>query len=956
MLCIPKEYANKLREQFQRDKITMRGLYGMDSAGRRKVFEEHLDPETAKQVNILLEKAMLSNQKTALKNWIWKHLYAGTPLYSGISLDQASNLKQNLTIKQLERMTPDERIAILSEYLDPKVAERVGKNFGVMQKSGNLANWEKRALGTDSLFKDRKLKGAFARLETLDQLGVLTPPQMDKFMQDYVSDQMGVNLTAEESQEISTKVKAVSKAFEAVKNDWTAENEEAVVDYFVKRSELEKYLNKLDPEGAFETFFDVGARGSILFSLRSLANSFLYQVVPTVSQGVIKRITGGTLIPGDYGPVERITNAIAGATSQPISKEMGNQVKMAMKIYAKTGYDISRMESLDDGFRYFGEKFTHTEGPTFKEAEGIKEKLKAVVRGHAKLMSPGLKWAAGGTDTLLANIHRVDTTNLLSRTIAKAEKKAGKIEDVDARIKELYKDSLRPDPQTEEGAYIREMGILDANVANYTNDTAYGKYAMKFRDMVPGGIGKAVFPFLRIPANALGAGIEMTGPGLILGTKDIIKGLQMESGNDKQIALADGIRRLIVSGGGLALAGLFVGALLDDDDFIGAYNWKARDENALSTTKNGGANYIRIGGNWYSTKWLGPLGIPVSAIMEARQAKAKGQSAVWGYLNGIYTGAMQFPGLKESVEWYESAKRAMDAKSAEDVAKAFKATPSDIGKWVAVRTLTSTATNDAYGFASKPRYDALGRKVPHKSDSIAPAVISFFIGTNIKPDTSNAITDELDRLRLKGHLPSIANPDNKAADRAMERFGDEYPEFLNKLKQNYAKKVEDLIASDDYKKMSDVAKEKAIDRVRKLEILDPLDLETTGDKKKLEKVATNTLVDEVRVIIRRDKHAGGPVESSLRKQMEDHIKTLSVDEDEAEEVRQRVLDGEAVYTIRTTTSHQIIAETIDEAMKTVNQTDARQIELTLRNKYRKSKSDDKKDAYEVIAKKYGFRL
>ncbi|MDL5055906.1 hypothetical protein [Geitlerinema calcuttense] len=838
LTCIPKQFANELRKQFKADNIKIADLYAMDSAGRRKLFEKSLDADTAQQANALFEKAMVSNQATALKNWIWKNLYGSVPLYTGLSIKESEKFKQKLSMADLAKMDEDARRKAIMALIDDKTAaKRIASRYEHLKTTGGLANWERRVFGTDKLWSEikanKQLKGAFSRLEALNDLGVLTPPQMDKFMSDYVADVMGINLTAEEAAEIGAKVSAVSKAFDKVGGDWTADNSDSVINYFVKRKELETYLNYLDPEPAAEVFLDVGARGSILFSLRSLSNSIMYQIAPSASRLLIKRLSSGFLIPGDYSTIDRITTGLSGAASGINAKQLTDHVRMAMKIYAKTSYDISRMESLDDGFRYFGEKFTHTEGPSIKEAKGIKGKLAAIVRGHGKLMTPGLKWAAGGTDTLLANIHRADTSMFLGRTIAKAEQKAGTLEgSLEDRIQFLFKDSMRPDPQTDEGAYIREMGILDANHANFTNNDIYGKIAERIRTGLGLGsnlIGKTIVPFMRIPANALGVGLEMSGPGLIRGTKQLISGLQMESGNDKNIAISEGISKLLLSGGGLALAAIFVSALLDDDDYIGAYDFTRRSENALSTTKNAGANYLRIGGNWYSTRWLGPLGIPVSAMMQARQERARGRSAVVGYLAGILTGAMQFPGLKEAGEWVQSAERATRAKDVQSVASAFKATPSDIGKWLAVRTVTGTVAHDLYGFKRADRYDALGRKVPHKGDTLGMAVASFFIGTNIKEDTSNEITKEFDRLSLKNALPTLTDP-AKPDDLKKAMGEDGYVEFLNSLKQAYAVKVAELIIEERYKKMSPEQQKDAIDKIRDREILKPI----ARERKKIE--------------------------------------------------------------------------------------------------------------------------
>jgi len=810
--------------------LTIDGLYKMTSQERRDIFAKSLGEETAQEANALFETAMLSSQKNALKNWIWKNLYHGVPLYVDLNLVQSENIRNGVSMSELRGMTPEQRIAELEKYVDKDTAIKLEKRYAKLKLTGNLSNWEQRVMGTDELMRNKKLKGAFARVEALNELGVLSPKDMSTFMEDFVSMQVGATVTAEESEELSKLVTNVSAAFDKANTDWTANNRENVVDYFVEHKKLEDFVNKLDPEPALKVFTDVGARGAILFSLRTLTNSLMFQIVPGVTRLVTKRIGSGTMIPGDYSFLDRVFNSFSSVASKPLTMAMAEQVAMGLEIYIKTSHDIARMETLGDGFKFFGEGFTHVNGPTWKEAESIAAKLGTIVRGHGRWMQPALKYAAGGTDAVFANAHRADTTNFLANTIANGEKKTGNLPaglSVDDRIQFLIKDAYSFSPTTEQGRYIRESAIQDAHHANFTNNDIYGDVAMKFRDALGIGnakIGTLLLPFMRIPANALGKGFEMTGPGLIRGTKQIIDGVRMESGVDKNLKIAEGIATLVTSGGGLVLAAVFVSALLDDDDYIGAYDYTRRSENQLTTTKNAAANYVRIGGNWYSTRWFGPLGLPISAMMEARQARAKNQNIALGYAKGILTGALQFPGLKEGIEWAKSIEQASRASEVEGAAKAFHTTPEYIGKWAAVRTIPSILTYDTYGLLNKTKYDSLGRPIPNRTDDMWSTVTTYFVGANIKDDTSNYITKEFDKLSVKGALPTLTNPDGKYADALQVKIGAQaFEDFVNKLKAKYADEVGKLISKEEYKKKTPLEQKKAIDKIRDQEILNPIE-------------------------------------------------------------------------------------------------------------------------------------
>ena len=797
-------------------------MYDMSSADRRAVFEKVLPTEEATEANALLERAMLSTQRQAISNWIWKNLHAGkTPLYKGVTPQDADALRNNTTMSGLKRMDEATRLAELSKHVPAKLAKQLNDRFEQLKKSGNLASFEERAFGTDEMAKNKRLKGAFARLETMSDLGVLTPPKLEKFMQDYVSDVMGTSVGFDESQELATHTDAVSKALEAVGDDWTADNRKAVVDYFQKRYELEKYISSLTPESTLDVFFGVGARGSMLMAPASLVNSFFYQLIPVATRAVVKRIAGGTQIPGDYSALERIKSTALAKLGPRLKGKAKAHMGMALEIYRKTGYDISRMESLDDGFRYFGERFTHTEGPSAKELKGLRAGLHYLVRGHAKLMMPAMKYLAGGTDTIFANLHRLDTTMMLAKTIATAEERAGTLTGtIEERMEFLYKDAMRPDPQTDEGGYIRESGLMDANHANFTNKDIYSDLAIRIRDAVPKGIGKAILPFAKIPAQATGVGLEMGPIGVMRGLWQVFDALKMEAGVEKQVAISEGIHKSIFSAGGFVVAAIIAGALLDDDDYVGAYDQKARARNGLSTTENAGANMVRIGGNWYSTKWFGPLGIPLSAMMEARLARAKGDSAYMGYVTGMLTGAMQFPGVKEAGEWINALNKASEADNVEQAAKPLKAMPADIGKWALARVATSAVAYDALSMTAPYKYDALGRRVPHKWDS---PIKSLFFRANVRTDTSNAITKEFAKLALQKAMPALADPFGKNVNKLKAKLGEGgYTEFLNTQKQRYASRVATLIQSPGYQNAKPERKKEMIDEAREDLIMEPI--------------------------------------------------------------------------------------------------------------------------------------
>jgi len=831
IICIPKIHIEQLRKAVKNGDISIEKLQKGISSERRAILSKYLTPEDAKATNALFEKALVSTQKTAMKNWVWKNFYGGKPLYTEISITQSKAMRDaGLSMKDLRKVSAEKRIDTLKEFVSEKTAISLNQRFEKLQKSGNLANWEERVLGTTKLFENKKLKGAFSRLEVLDDLGLLNPRQVDEFMEDLVSLKLGVDISAKEAQQVSKLTNRVTEAFDLMDNDITHFNKVNVVEYFNARKSLQDFVEGINPAPLLSVFTDVGARGALLFSLRSLTNSFLFQLVPGITRVITKRLASAVALPGDFTKLQRMQNILSGTTLSKTEREfVFKQARMGIKIYRETGFDISRMQNLDDGFHFFGEEFTHINGPTIKEAKTVQEVMGGAVRAHAKIMHGALKYAAGGTDAVFANLHRADTTAMLAKLTSKQEAKLGTLPKgvtETERTKQIMIESYSFNPKSEEAMYIREMGIQDAHRANGTQNEVYGRMAIKTRDALKLGnfhLGKVLIPFLKIPANMLGTGIEAAGVGPILGIQQVIKGLRMtERGAGKGIEVANGLSKIISSVGLLGGSILFT-SMLSPDDFVGAYDWRARSENKLTRTKNAGSNYIRVGDQWYSTRWLGPMAIPVSALMYSRQAKARGDNATVGYTAGVLSGIRDFPGLAQVGDLIDNVRRASEANDFGAMTKIVGLDFESQQKWWTSRTLPSFVTYDVLGIFNETKYDAFGRPIPKRGDSAKNVIIMSFIGANLKEDKSNAITKEFDRLNFTQNLPVLTDPSNAREEAGIEKYGEDgYEVRLNRLKRDYANAVSDLITGRSYQRMSDKEKKKAIDKLRTREIINRL--------------------------------------------------------------------------------------------------------------------------------------
>jgi hypothetical protein len=748
----------------------------MDSAGRRAEFAKAVDPETAKLANTLFEKSMQTTQMKAVQDWIDKNM-------------------QKPVLK----------------------------------------------------------KAALARLETMKSLGLLDPASLATFMEDYVADQLGTSVTMAEAAEISRLTEDVSNAKKQIEltHDWTASNRTNVVDYWRKRKKLENYISKLDPTSNIDLFATITSSGSMLLSLRSLAMSIGYQGFPTLQQFLLKRFASGTAFPGTQSPIEKFQAAMSarflgGRMKKVVGK--GN-LSMAMQIYKETGYDISRMATLDDGFSYFGEKVPHTEGltkaeinalhPSIADLKGIQLHLNRLVRGHAKVMTWGFKYAAGGTDTFLANAHRYDTTLMLAKTRAYIE--GLKDTAYEKRVQFLFRDAMRPDPQDEMGKYIHEVGISDAHYASYTNKGGASEVAVAFRDALSAKtkvLGRLQVPFLKIPAEWASQNLQMaTLVGAGLGVKQIAKAMNMDEGTERQTEIAEGLHKLLMYGGGFMVSSILLGLFLDDDDYIAPYDLESRGEHELDKVEGLSSNMIRIKTPWgktpwFSTKFLGPYGVTLSAQMQARKSYHQtGSVTRWfsGYARGVLQGLSEFPGAKETWDWGSWITKAVSGNLPDPEPKKMGL---EIANWISSRTLTATATQDVFpvigrklGITQPKPSDAFGQQQPDRTTDGWEYARGFFAGSSIKPDRSNAMTQEFEKLAYDGKLPILTDPSTGENAKKLKATmkEDEYEKYITGLKQEYAKAVEKLINTESYQKKTPAEKKKAIDDLRTKNIIDKIE-------------------------------------------------------------------------------------------------------------------------------------
>jgi len=406
---------------------------------------------------------------------------------------------------------------------------------------------------------------------------------------------------------------------------------------------------------------------------------------------------------------------------------------------------------------------------------------------------------------LFANIGRADTATMMSREIASMEARKGTLPEgmtEEQRADELLKDSYSFNPVDKKAVMIRDAGILDAHRMNNTQPDGMADKVIGLRKLLKVGrvdFGKAIIPFAKIATTTISEGFKTaTGYGIGKSLVTINNASKIENVEDRSIKMYQGVNDL-VRYLGFTGATLLLAAMFDDDDYVGPYATLSRKEYKLARARGANANSIRIGGKWIPLRYLPIINIPLSSIMSARQARAKGADAMAGFVGGMASQLLETPGIKEGADFLANKlKRVASSKDLKKTVDAMGFESDSLFDWVKVRVIPSVLSYDLYN-ALIPRdskYDFLGREI---------ASTGF---TGFRDDTTNDIILEFDRLNRKGLAPAISKPRGD--------YDDEEVSFYQKA---YAHRVALLIKTAGYNGMSDERKKKYIDKIRRRTIL-----------------------------------------------------------------------------------------------------------------------------------------
>ena len=719
------------------------------------------------------------------------------------------------TVLEMTEMNSEQRRAMLAEYIGKENAKEVNALFEkalVSQQKDALTKWAQQVFDTKEK-ETQKYKNVMKKINDLDELGMLDVADSDSFMQDLVAEKIGVTVSAEEAKIISEKAEKLEKLSEAKPdNEFGLPN----MEYFKARREMFDYLNSLAPSNRLKILSSTVARGNMLFSVKSPVTNIVGNTFQGIQQAMERRLASRRLK----------------GTNPDLVKDY---FKYATKVFKETGYDVTRMLHIDDTQRTLGEENTQSEG---------KGKVRAAGRFYEDVVFKSLMALP---DVAFSAAHFGDSANLAASKIAAEEGLKGSA--ATKRAAAIFKDATSFDPKTEEGQYVRAQAIADASYATYQNDSYYSTLALTIRQIINKAsgdvrLGDQLMPFVKTPANVIGAGIDASGVSAIRAAYNLRGALESARLGNRE-PLQQVVRDFVRSGLGISLA-LIISSMFDPEDFIGEYPSNPKEQELLRLQR-ASPNSLRIGDKWISLDYFGAIGAPLVGILYARKYGDGLVNTAYKYTQGVGVQVLKFPAYEAVRDLFNSFQESIDkvsdtsktaaeqgketlgniAVSAVDFlsARVIPAFVYDIGK--ATDPYVRVYERDDAVEKMQSKLPVVRNQLPEQVDILGKtvenegAISQFLFGSRVKTNNDSPVVAELLRLQETNNLPAITDVERsstkvKAYKTQMEAKGqeDKYRDVMDQYKLDFGERLEKLMATGGYQRLDDEKKVEIINKTK----------------------------------------------------------------------------------------------------------------------------------------------
>lgn len=532
---------------------------------------------------------------------------------------------KEINVSDLLDMTTEERTKLLEQYAGPN-AKDVNTLFEeklvLKNRIQGIKNWAMKAgeLGKYSAMGKEELAKTLSEYKAAQQERIFSPKENEAFLNDLADKRLGVHI----SKDVAQKVFELSAKAEALKNE-NPKLSGVSDEYLNARHELNKYVDSQKP---------LSVPRSILKNLATIARNNLLLNPATPIKTTVGQIVNSTM---DFFTRRIGSTSFKGANSDLVKQANAE----AWDTFKKTGVNTASMGSLDDmGKLGEGKNFDTPSGAV--DSNKVVKGVEVTVRKAAQISNKvAIDWEHNYTFTKFYQKAFFDMTNVFSTNIAKSEGLKG--EALKARAAEIFKDAVKIDPETDVGAMARLEAQKNAARVTSTNSTLMANISLGVKNAlnkaVP-GLGDALMPIAKIPANIIWNGIENAGLGIPLGIKDIYEGRAKISSEDVatryegMAQYAAGIQKLSRTIGSIGVAALIASQLSKKDFKSDQY----------------GNHFVKIGNTWVNQEYIAAISPALAGFMTIKANEKPGQGAVASggqYVAGSLSGLKGAPGVDE---------------------------------------------------------------------------------------------------------------------------------------------------------------------------------------------------------------------------------------------------------------------------------------------------------------------
>lgn len=624
-----------------------------------------------------------------------------------------------------------------------------------------------------------------------------------------------ITLSAEETKRLfEASVKLKSAYVEHIKSH---PNENPPVEVMRLLKEMTDTANAMSPSNALALGVNVWGRAAMLASVKTPILNIESNLVGAITERIIRR-----------------------ARLMSWEKAVDERAIEAYKAYDAAVYDASaitmstvRAESILEPSLFGavkGERVLTTQG------EG---RVRAASRFAENVI---FKWSLGKPDAVFKRHAFVDNADLEATKIAKAEGYEG--DALKKRATEIFNDAVLFNPQTPEGQGVRERSVAAAEIVTYTNDGLISRFSLKARELLNDATGNArigdiVMPFVKTPANVAALGLEYSAGfgrlalNLVNGT--ILRDVRNRTWSAQSQAAVNAAVR---NGIGVLLALLLV-AGLEPEDYISTFDLASPKERDLARMKNAPFNSVKIGGEYVSLDYFGPLSAPMTAVLEAQKREGF-WTVAYEY---VKTALVQASSTIPAIEGLSSAVGAGTELARTDADTLVKEVSNDTVDAVMSRLVPAILVDVAKVIDDYERdmsgasiVDKTAEKLPFVREALPvrfntatgkpkeSSLRQLFFGSRIKKAEENDFIREINRLFESKNAPVISDitrssafSDLSADEKAEIRseFSGGFRNRFGRFIKGYPEQALKMMKSVSYQRASDIRKKQALDKLRR---------------------------------------------------------------------------------------------------------------------------------------------